>query len=73
MLTLVSNIPLDGLVLQIIVALGAGPWDQLFHKGNIPAFAMASVFAFIGAILGFFMLPRLAKSSFKNTSMGGMH
>lgn len=57
---------------QIIVALGAGPWDQLFHKGNIPAFALASAFAFISAVLGLFMLPKLSGSSLKQTA-GGMH
>jgi len=72
MLMLLTNIPLDGSALQIIVALGAGPWDQLFHQGNIPAFALASAFAFISAVLGLFMLPKLSGSSLKQTA-GGMH
>ncbi|KAK8942063.1 Sucrose transport protein SUT1 [Platanthera guangdongensis] len=57
---------------QVIIALGAGPWDAIFNKGNIPAFALASVFAFICGIVGLFKLPRLSPSNFK-ASMGGMH
>ncbi|KAG0482970.1 hypothetical protein HPP92_011054 [Vanilla planifolia] len=32
---------------QVIIALGAGPWDAIFHQGNIPAFALAAAFAFV--------------------------
>ncbi|XP_020257324.1 sucrose transport protein SUT1-like isoform X2 [Asparagus officinalis] len=58
---------------QVIVALGAGPWDQLFGKGNIPAFALASAFAFVCGCLGLFMLPKLSRSTFKTSGVGGMH
>lgn len=58
---------------QVIVALGAGPWDQIFGKGNIPAFALASAFAFVCGFLGLFMLPKLSKSNFKTSGVGGMH
>uniref|UniRef100_M8CPV2 Sucrose transport protein SUC3 n=1 Tax=Aegilops tauschii TaxID=37682 RepID=M8CPV2_AEGTA len=51
---------------QMIVAIGAGPWDELFGKGNIPAFALASVFAFASAVAGTIMLPKMSKSSFRS-------
>lgn len=55
----------------MIVSLGAGPWDALFGKGNTPAFAVASVVGLVGAIVGFFKLPRISSSSFKTIAMGG--
>uniref|UniRef100_A0ACD5U5R8 Uncharacterized protein n=1 Tax=Avena sativa TaxID=4498 RepID=A0ACD5U5R8_AVESA len=58
---------------QMVVALGGGPWDELFGKGNIPAFALASVFAFSSAVAGMIMLPKMPKSSFRSVSMGGGH
>ncbi|KAM0931950.1 hypothetical protein ACQ4PT_000031 [Festuca glaucescens] len=56
---------------QVIIALGAGPWDQLFGKGNIPAFAAASAFALIGGIVGIFLLPKISRHSFRAVSTGG--
>lgn len=56
---------------QVIIALGAGPWDQLFGKGNIPAFAAASAFALIGGIVGIFLLPKISRRSFRAVSTGG--
>ncbi|KAH7683913.1 solute carrier family 45 member 1/2/4 protein [Dioscorea alata] len=53
---------------QVIIALGAGPWDAIFGKGNTPAFAAAAAFAFVCAFIGFFMLPKLSKSDY----IGGM-
>ncbi|XP_026662481.2 sucrose transport protein SUT1-like [Phoenix dactylifera] len=58
---------------QVIVALGAGPWDALFGKGNIPAFALASAVAFVCGVVGLFLLPKLSKSNFKTSGVGGMH
>ncbi|KAL6883592.1 hypothetical protein ACP4OV_011006 [Aristida adscensionis] len=58
---------------QMIIAVGAGPWDELFGKGNIPAFGSAAVFAFASAVAGIFMLPTLSKTSFRSVSMGGGH
>jgi solute carrier family 45 protein 1/2/4 len=58
---------------QMVIAIGAGPWDELFGKGNIPAFALASVFAFSSAVAGMIMLPKMPKSSFRSVSMGGGH
>ncbi|KAG6513251.1 hypothetical protein ZIOFF_023564 [Zingiber officinale] len=31
---------------KVIIALSAGPWDALFGKGILPAFALASRIAF---------------------------
>nr|CAB3501876.1 unnamed protein product [Digitaria exilis] len=56
---------------QVIIALGAGPWDALFGKGNIPAFGVASGFALIGGIVGLFLLPKISKRQFRAVSGGG--
>ncbi|WOL02702.1 Sucrose transport protein SUT1 [Canna indica] len=58
---------------QVIVALGAGPWDSIFGKGNIPAFAFASAIAFVCGILGCFFLPKLSKKNFACSSLSGGH
>ncbi|XP_072980669.1 sucrose transport protein SUT1-like [Typha angustifolia] len=58
---------------QVIIALGAGPWDALFGKGNIPAFALASAIAFVCGFVGFFMLPKISKRSFKTAAIVGGH
>uniref|UniRef100_A0A0D9XJH2 Major facilitator superfamily (MFS) profile domain-containing protein n=1 Tax=Leersia perrieri TaxID=77586 RepID=A0A0D9XJH2_9ORYZ len=58
---------------QMVIAIGAGPWDELFGKGNIPAFAMASVFAFGAAVAGVVMLPKISKSGLRSVSMAGGH
>ncbi|XP_074569987.1 sucrose transport protein SUT4-like [Curcuma longa] len=52
---------------QMIVAFGAGPWDALFGGGNIPAFALASIFSFAAGILAILKLPSLSSS---HTSVG---
>ncbi|XP_042420990.1 sucrose transport protein SUT4-like isoform X1 [Zingiber officinale] len=44
---------------QMIVAIGAGPWDALFGGGNIPAFALATIFSFAAGILAIVKLPSL--------------
>eukprot|EP00850_Spirogloea_muscicola_P021271 SM000243S08572 [mRNA] locus=s243:48141:51905:+ [translate_table: standard] len=43
---------------QVIVSIGAGPWDELFGGGNLPAFAAAATFALFGAVAAIFVLPR---------------
>ncbi|KAJ6835459.1 sucrose transport protein SUT1-like isoform X1 [Iris pallida] len=58
---------------QVIVALGAGPWDALFGKGNVPAFALASVVAFVCCFVAMFMLPKLSARDFKTSGIGGGH
>lgn len=52
---------------QMIVSLGAGPWDALFGGGNIPAFVLASIFALGAGIVATLKLPTLASSSFKSS------
>lgn len=46
----------------MIVAIGAGPWDALFGGGNIPAFALASVFSCAAGILAVLKLPGLSNA-----------
>eukprot|EP00850_Spirogloea_muscicola_P020789 SM000227S07435 [mRNA] locus=s227:60106:63891:+ [translate_table: standard] len=43
---------------QVIVSIGAGPWDELFGGGNLPAFAAAATFALFGAVAAIFVLPK---------------
>ncbi|KAJ0988340.1 hypothetical protein J5N97_006696 [Dioscorea zingiberensis] len=50
---------------QVIIALGAGPWDAIFGKGNTPAFAVAAVFAFVCGFIALFKLPKLSKTEYK--------
>ncbi|XP_041012191.1 sucrose transport protein SUC3-like [Juglans microcarpa x Juglans regia] len=52
---------------QMIVSLGAGPWDALFGGGNIPAFALASVSAFAAGVFAIHRLPDLSSRSFSST------
>ncbi|KAJ3672247.1 hypothetical protein LUZ60_006968 [Juncus effusus] len=47
---------------QMIVSIGAGPWDALFGGGNVPAFALASIFALTAGILAILKLPKLSNS-----------
>ncbi|XP_042401379.1 sucrose transport protein SUT1-like [Zingiber officinale] len=58
---------------QVIIALGAGPWDAIFDQGNLPAFALASAFAFLSGVAGIFLLPKLSGNSFKSSGLAGMH
>ncbi|KAL6192745.1 hypothetical protein ACLB2K_033831 [Fragaria x ananassa] len=47
---------------QMIVSLGAGPWDALFGGGNIPAFVLASFAALAAGIFAVRRLPDLSNS-----------
>ncbi|XWS34068.1 hypothetical protein CRYUN_Cryun21dG0007300 [Craigia yunnanensis] len=49
---------------QMIVSLGAGPWDALFGGGNTPAFILASFCALAAGVIATLRLPDLS-SSFK--------
>ncbi|KAG8473254.1 hypothetical protein CXB51_035229 [Gossypium anomalum] len=51
---------------QMIVSLGAGPWDALFGGGNIPAFILASFCALAAGVIATLRLPDLS-SSFKSS------
>ncbi|KAH7857783.1 hypothetical protein Vadar_016421 [Vaccinium darrowii] len=52
---------------QMIISLGAGPWDALFGGGNIPAFVLASLCALVAGVIATLKLPHLSNSSFKST------
>ncbi|KAJ7943502.1 putative Sucrose transport protein [Quillaja saponaria] len=52
---------------QMIVSLGAGPWDALFGGGNIPAFVLASIAALAAGIIATRRLPNLSSSSYKSS------
>ncbi|PRQ40816.1 putative major facilitator superfamily [Rosa chinensis] len=52
---------------QMIVSLGAGPWDALFGGGNIPAFVLASFAALAAGIFAVRRLPNLSNSSFTSS------
>ncbi|XP_020598423.1 sucrose transport protein SUT1-like [Phalaenopsis equestris] len=58
---------------QVFVSLGSGPWDALFGKGNIPAFALSSGIALIGGFIGLAVLPKISSDSLKSSSFGSMH
>ncbi|KAE8682967.1 Sucrose transport protein SUT4 [Hibiscus syriacus] len=51
---------------QMIVSLGAGPWDALFGGGNIPAFILASFCALAAGVIATLRLPDLS-NSFKSS------
>ncbi|XP_030961434.1 sucrose transport protein SUC3 isoform X2 [Quercus lobata] len=52
---------------QMIVSLGAGPWDALFGGGNIPAFVLASFAALAAAVIAIRRLPDLSSRSFRSS------
>ncbi|XP_031122073.1 sucrose transport protein SUC3 isoform X1 [Ipomoea triloba] len=52
---------------QMIISLGAGPWDALFGGGNIPAFALASIFALGAGIIATLKLPSLSRNSYRSS------
>jgi solute carrier family 45, member 1/2/4 len=58
---------------QMIIAVGSGPRDLLFGKGNIPAFGVASLFAFAAAVASIVLLPKMSKTNFRSVSMRGGH
>nr|XP_043606454.1 sucrose transport protein SUC3 isoform X2 [Erigeron canadensis] len=49
---------------QMIVSLGAGPWDALFGGGNVPAFVLASLSALAACIIATLRLTT-SSSSYK--------
>ncbi|XP_042504377.1 sucrose transport protein SUC3 isoform X1 [Macadamia integrifolia] len=50
---------------QMIVSLGAGPWDALFGGGNIPAFVLASISALAAGVIAVRKLPNLSSNAFQ--------
>lgn len=55
---------------QMVVSLGAGPWDALFGGGNVPAFVLASIFALAGGIIAKLKLPDLNSYQSSGFHMG---
>ncbi|KAJ4850510.1 Sucrose transport protein suc4 [Turnera subulata] len=43
---------------QVVVSLGAGPWDQLFGGGNSPALAVGGLAALLGGLIAIVGIPR---------------
>ncbi|KAJ9554447.1 hypothetical protein OSB04_018492 [Centaurea solstitialis] len=52
---------------QMVVSLGAGPWDALFGGGNVPAFVLASLSALAAGIFAAIKLPTLSSNPYKPT------
>lgn len=48
---------LANVIPQFIVSLTAGPWDQLFGGGNLPAFIVATIAAAVSGVLALTILP----------------
>ncbi|XP_021760457.1 sucrose transport protein SUC2-like [Chenopodium quinoa] len=48
---------------QMFVSLISGPWDQLFGGGNVPAFMLGAVAAFVDGVLAFTVLPPPSSNS----------
>ncbi|XP_071712779.1 sucrose transport protein-like [Rutidosis leptorrhynchoides] len=57
---------------QMFVSVLAGPWDELFGGGNLPAFVMGSMAAAISGLLAFTILPS-PPSDFAIGTGGAMH
>ena len=55
---------------QMVVALGAGPWDALFGGGNEPAFSFAALFALAAGVVALVKLPRLSRGVYTSTVSG---
>ncbi|KAJ6312741.1 hypothetical protein OIU76_011565 [Salix suchowensis] len=55
---------------QMIISIGAGPWDALFGGGNIPAFVLASVCALAAGVYAALKLPNLSSTSFSGFHFG---
>ncbi|KAL3641366.1 general substrate transporter [Castilleja foliolosa] len=60
---------------QMIVSVSSGPLDQAFGGGNLPAFVMGAVAAFISALCALFILPAPTSDAASTSSMaiGGFH
>nr|ACG33134.1 sucrose transporter BoSUT1 [Zea mays] len=56
---------------QLVIALGAGPIDGAFNKGNTPAFGIGAAFALICAVLALILLPKTRGVSNATVMAGG--
>lgn len=54
---------------QTVVALGSGPWDDLFGGGNEPAFILASLSALLAGLIAVRKLPRLSRSGYERAPL----
>lgn len=63
------------LLLQMVVSVTSGPWDDLFGGGNIPAFVVAAGAAAISGVLALTMLPSPPAEvvATKDLTAGGFH
>ncbi|XP_002983014.2 sucrose transport protein SUT4 isoform X1 [Selaginella moellendorffii] len=57
---------------QLVVALGAGPWDAVFGGGNEPAFVLAALFALVAGIIAIAWLPQLSREGYHRTELHGL-
>ncbi|XP_010535493.1 PREDICTED: sucrose transport protein SUC2-like [Tarenaya hassleriana] len=48
---------------QMVISVGAGPFDEAFGGGNLPAFVGGAILALISAVMAFFLLPSSSSSS----------
>ncbi|CAF1927737.1 hypothetical protein HID58_065663 [Brassica napus] len=57
---------------QMVVSVGGGPFDELFHGGNIPAFVLGAIAAAVSGILALTVLPSPPPDApaFKTGAMG---
>lgn len=45
----------------MIVSVASGKLDQMFGGGNLPAFGMGAIAAFVSALMALFLLPEPPK------------
>jgi hypothetical protein len=58
-------------LIQLVIALTAGPIDGVFNKGNTPAFGIGAAFALICAVLAMVLLPKTRGTSNATVMAGG--
>ncbi|XP_076913475.1 sucrose transport protein SUC3-like [Bidens hawaiensis] len=54
---------------QMVVSLGAGPWDALFGGGNAPAFILASLSALAAGVYAALKLPKPSNTCYKPAAL----
>lgn len=62
-------------MLQMMVSVTSGPWDDLFGGGNLPAFVVGAVAATISGVLALTLLPSPPAEVVATKAMtaGGFH
>lgn len=61
------------ILFQIVVSVGAGPWDQLFGGGNNPAFGLGATFALLGGMVAFLFLTDVEEGKGGENRLGEEH